>query len=391
MIFDNGPRTFHAKTLYGLEPVLAEELKKLGATDIEPHNRAVSFTGDQRMLYRANLWLRTATRILVPIFGARAWNEDSLYAAAQKLDWSQYFSLDETFAVHTTLNTDKFDHSLYVSLKVKDAIVDQFRDKFGRRPNVDKDKPDISIQVHISADQVTFLLDSSAISLHKRGYKAAIYKAPLSECLAAGMIMLTGWDGTEPLYDPMCGSGTILTEAALIAKNIAPGLYRESFGFMTWNDFDPLLWEEVVDEAHAAQVKTDAVIYGSDVSMVALDETDQNIAKAQLGDIIKLKQVAFEQGSAPPEVGMILTNPPYGERIEKDDMIEFYQEIGNTLKRDYAGWTAWIFSGNLQALKFVGLKPSRKIPLFNGPIECRLNRFDLYRGSKKASKQEDND
>lgn len=376
--------TYIAKTLFGLEQVLADELTALGATGIEPHNRAVSFMGDKAMLYKANLWLRTATRILAPIHTATAFNEDSLYKAALQVDWGQYLSLDQTFAIHASINSKLFNHTLYVSQKVKDAIADQFRRRHGQRPNVDTDNPNVTIQVHVYNDQVTFFLDSSGESLHKRGYKVSIYKAPLSECLAAGMILLSGWDAKQPLYDPMCGSGTLLTEAALIARNIAPGLYRADFGFTHWPDFDKALFTRIQKEARAAERENPVRIFGSDVSMQALAEAKDNLDSAELEDAVELKQVAFEQGAAPAESGMIITNPPYGDRIEKDDIVAFYKTIGDTLKQRYNGWQAWILSGNLEALKFVGLRPSRKIPLFNGPLECRFNRFDLYAGSKKG-------
>lgn len=373
-----------AKTLFGLEQMLAEELRNIGAADIEPHNRAVSFSGDKAMLYKANLWLRTATRILAPIYTATAHNEDSLYKAAMQVDWAKYLSLDQTFAIHSSINSTKFNHTLYVAQKVKDAIADQFRRTHGQRPNVNTDNPDVTIQVHIFNEQVTFFLDSSGESLHKRGYKVAIFKAPLSECLAAGMILLSGWDQKQPLYDPMCGSGTILTEAALIARNIAPGLYRDDFGFTHWPDFDRALFLQLQKEARAQERENDVKIYGSDVSMQALDETRQNLESAELEDAVSLKQVAFEQNpTAPAPSGMMIINPPYGDRIEKDDMVAFYKSIGDTLKKQYSGWQAWVLSANLEALKHVGLRPSRKIPLFNGPLECRFNRFDLYAGSKK--------
>jgi putative N6-adenine-specific DNA methylase len=374
-----------AKTLFGLEEVLAEELRNLGASDIEMHNRAVGFSGDKAMLYKANLWLRTATRILVPIHTTKAQNDEGLYKAALEVDWGHYLALDQTFAIHTSINSTLFNHTLFVSQKVKDAIADQFRRRHGERPNVNVDFPDVSIQVHIFNDQMTFFLDSSGESLHKRGYKVAIFKAPLSECLAAGMILLSGWDQKQPLYDPMCGSGTILTEAALIARNIAPGLYRDDFGFTHWPDFDKPLFLSIQKEARNAERPSDVQIFGSDVSMQALDETRQNLESAELEDAAVLKQVAFEQNpTAPAEGGMMIINPPYGDRIEKDDIIAFYKSIGDTLKRQYSGWQAWVLSANLDALKFVGLRPSRKIPLFNGPLECRFNRFDLYAGSKKG-------
>jgi putative N6-adenine-specific DNA methylase len=374
-----------AKTLFGLEEVLAEELRNIGASNIEPHNRAVGFSGDKAMLYKANLWLRTATRILAPIHTTTARNDEGLYKAALEVDWEQYLSLDQTFAIHSSINSTFFNHTLFVAQKVKDAIADQFRKRHGQRPSVNTDNPEVTIQVHIFNDQVSFFLDGSGESLHKRGYKVAIFKAPLSECLAAGMILLSGWDQKQPLYDPMCGSGTLLTEAALIARNIAPGLYRDDFGFTHWPDFDKPLFLQLQKEARAQERESDVQIFGSDVSMQALDETRQNLESAELEDAVSLKQVAFEQNpTAPAPSGMMIINPPYGDRIEKEDMVAFYKTIGDTLKQQYSGWQAWVLSANLEALKHVGLRPSRKIPLFNGPLECRFNRFDLYSGTKKG-------
>lgn len=374
-----------AKTLYGLEDVLAEELRNIGASNIEPHNRAVGFSGDKAMLYKANLWLRTATRILAPIHTTSARNDEGLYKAALEVDWEQYLSLDQAFAIHSSINSTLFNHTLFVAQKVKDAIADQFRKRHGQRPSVNTDNPEVTIQVHIFNNQVSFFLDSSGESLHKRGYKVAIFKAPLSECLAAGMILLSGWDQKQPLYDPMCGSGTLLTEAALIARNIAPGLYRDDFGFTHWPDFDKPLFLQLQKEARAQERENDVQIFGSDVSMQALHETRQNLESAELEDAVSLKQVAFEQNlTAPAPSGMMIINPPYGDRIEKEDMVAFYKTIGDTLKQQYSGWQAWVLSANLEALKHLGLRPSRKIPLFNGPLECRFNRFDLYSGSKKG-------
>lgn len=379
-------QTYLAKTLFGMEPILAEELRQIGATDIYEHNRAVNFTGDKEMLYKANLWLRTAIRILVPITVVTVRNEESLYQQAGTVDWSDYLGLDQTFAIHASTNSERFTHSLFVAQKTKDAVVDQFRKRFGRRPNVDTINPDVIIQVHIFEDQCTFLLDSSGDSLHKRGYKVANYRAPLSECLAAGMIKLSGWDGQTPLYDPMCGSATLLTEAALIARNVAPGLYRDDFCFMHWDDFDAELFTKLQKEALAAEVDSKVQIFGSDVSMRALDEAKQNIENAELEGAIELKQVNFEQSTAPAESGMIIMNPPYGERIEKEDLVAFYKTIGDTFKREYTGWTAWVLSGNMEVLKHLGLRPSRKIHLFNGQLECRFNKYEMYAGTKKIHK-----
>lgn len=371
-----------AQTLFGMEPIMAEELKQLGATDILPLNRAVSFNGDKALLYKANLWLRTAIRVLVPLYKTEVNDEKSLYRAAKKVDWQQYLDLKQTFAVHSAINSEYFSHSKFAALKVKDAIADQFRQRTGERPNVDTQDPDISIQVHIFKDQCTFSLDSSGTTLHKRGYKTSIYRAPLSECLAAGIILHTGWDKQTPLYDPMCGSGTLLTEAALIARNIAPGLYREGFGFQNWADFDKELWQQLLKEARMAEVDNPVAIIGTDVDGRALEAATANLESAELEDAVTLKQIAFEQSKPPAEEGIIICNPPYGERIEKADIIAFYQMMGDTLKQEYKGWDAWVFSGNLMALKRLGLRPSKKIPLYNGPLECKLHQYELFSGKR---------
>lgn len=379
-------QTYIAKTLFGLEPVLAEELRQLGATDVLEHNRAVNFKGDTELLYKANIWLRTAIRILVPLKVSTIKDESTLYKEAYNIRWFDYFNVDQTFAVHALTNTELFDNSMFVALKVKDAIADRFRKEFGRRPNVDREEPHAQIHVHVYQNQCTILIDSSGESLHRRGYKVGGFKAPLSEILAAGMVYLSGWDKQTPLYDPMCGSGTILTEAALIAHNIAPGLYREDFGFMHWPDFDLDLYRRLQKEAMAAEVENDVPIYGSDVSMRALQDAQDNLDNAELEDFVELKQINFEQSKAPAEAGMIIMNPPYGERIDKDDLIAFYKTIGDTFKQEYTGWTAWVLSGNIPVLKHLGLRPSRKIPLYNGQIECRFNKYEMYAGTKKIHK-----
>lgn len=384
---EQGTYELIAKTLYGLEPILAQELEALGAGDIQLQNRAVTFTGDKTLLYKANLWLRTAIRIMTPIASGKAHNEDELYRTTGQVDWQQYIQLNQTFVIHSTVYSDHFNHSLYVAQKVKDAIADQFREATGQRPSVDKQRADVTIHVHISDDEVSFLLDSSGAALYKRGYKLKIFEANLNECLAAGMILLSGWDGTTPLYDPMCGSGTLLTEAALIARNKAPGLYRSQFGFMHWPDYDAALFKQLQQQARDAEKDNPVLILGSDISSRALADARANISNARLEKAIKLKKVAFEQSSPPTEAGTIIVNPPYDERIEKDDIDLFYREMGSTLKRNYSGWEAWVLSGNLEAMKYFGLKPSRKIPLFNGSIECRFFKYELYRGSKKAAKQ----
>ena len=372
-----------AKTFYGLEDVLAEELRSIGAQNIKVLNRAVTFTGNQRLLYDANLSLRTALSILKPIAEFDARNEDQLYREIKKIDWANYFTVDETFIVDSTVNSTQFTHSHYVALKVKDAIVDQFRDRFNKRPSIDLDHPDLRINIHISENYCTVSLDSSGESLHRRGYRKAAIKAPLNEVLAAGMVILSGFKGQKNFIDPMCGSGTIVIEAAMIAYNIAPNMLRKDFGFMHWHDYDRKLWKEVKGDAIAKISTFDHKIIGSDMSASAIRIAQKNIQRAKLEDKIELIKSTFDNLNPPDGPGTIVMNPPYGERMQKEDIIAFYHGIGDQLKQKYPGYNAWILSSNIAALKRVGLKASNKKTLFNGPLECRYHEFVMYEGSKK--------
>lgn len=372
-----------ATTMFGLEEILMSELSALGATDIEKANRAVSFKADRRVLYNCNLWLRTALRILVPIHKFKATNEEELYNGVKQVAWSTYMEADDTLAVESAVNSPHFNHSQYVALKTKDAVVDQFRNRFGRRPNVDLNRPSIRIHVHIYHDQCTLSLDSSNDSLHRRGYRLEQNQAPLNEVLAAGMLKLAGWEGTTNFIDPMCGSGTIVTEAGLIAKNIAPGLFREYFGFMGWKDYDPDLWEELKEQSLAVQREFDYAIVGSDIDPEAVHIARANVTRAGLDEDVKIVRRAYEEQEPPKGGGLMVMNPPYGERLELDDIGFFYKMIGNILKQKYAGYDAWILSSNLAAIKLVGLRPSRKIQLYNGPLECRFHKFSVFDGSMK--------
>jgi len=378
-----------AKTLFGFEQILADELHELGVKDIEILTRAVKYSGDQALLYKSNLHLRTAIKILKPIASFNVNNTEMLYQKVQSIDWDEYFSTSQTFAIDGITSGEIFTHSQFVALKSKDAIVDQFRAKFGVRPSVDIENPDVRINVHIYDTTCTVSLDSSGKSLGKRGYKLHQVKAPLSEVLAAGIILLTGWDKKNNFIDAMCGSGTFPIEAALIARNIAPGSFR-SFTFENWNDFDPALWSKLKREAKRNITPFPGKIQAFDIDRHAIDTSRENAERAGVGSYITFENIDFFKSNPEIENGIVIMNPPYGERLEdRDDIIPLYQEIGNHLKQAYNGYDAWILSGNLDAIKFIGLKPSRKIPLFNGPIDCRLNKFELYRGSKKAAKQED--
>ena len=384
MLLEHSNKVFRlvAKTILGLEPVLAEELKALGAKNVEEQNRAVLFDGDKAMMYRANYHCRTAISILKPIAEFTAQNEEQLYNQIDRIDWSKYLSVDTTFAVSATTFGTIFTHSKYASLKVKDAIADQFRKRLGVRPNVDPKDPDVKIQIHIGQSKGTVLLDSSGDPLFKRGYKIKATEAPLNEVLAAGMIKLSGWNMDCDLIDPMCGSGTLLIEAAMMAYNVSPGTYRTKFGFETWNDFDAKLFNEIADETFG-EVNFEHQIIGSDIDPNAVEIAKENIAQALLTKKIALKQNDFFEVK-PERKGMVITNPPYGERLQLDDMKEFYQRIGDKLKLDFAGFSAWIIGSNVEVMKFIGLRPDRKIKLFNGPLECSFRKFSLYEGSKKV-------
>lgn len=371
------------KTLSGLEPLLAKELKDLGAETIEEGTRIVTCTGSKEVLYRINFESRTALRVLVPISSFQATDEKRFYQNIQQIDWSQYLQVDETLAIDAVTHSDFFRHSKYIALKTKDAIVDQFRDKFGKRPNVNVRQPDLRINVHISKDQCNISLDSSGDLLYKRGYRVDAVEAPLNEVLAAGMVLHAGWKGERPLVDPMCGSGTILIEAALIAGNIPPQHPDRKFGFQHWSDFDKQLWEKVKSRALDNVRPINVPILGYDKAFRAVKISHQNILAAQLSGKIEIERKAFEKMDPPPPPGVLIMNPPYDERLAVDDVKAFYQSIGDRLKQAYAGYEAWIISSNVGALKSVGLRASRRLTLFNGPLECKFMKFELYEGSRK--------
>lgn len=377
-----------AKTQLGLESVLAQELTDLGAQDVVELNRAVSFVGDLGFMYKANLNLRTAIRILRPIYKYVARTEDDLYERAKDLDWSKYINVDDTIAVNAAVNSDFFNHSHYVALKVKDAIVDYFRDLTkGKRPNVDTKNPDVRINIHISNDKVNISLDSSGDSLHKRGYRHVTNVAPISEVLAAGMILLSDWDRESDFLDPMCGSGTLLIEAAMIACNIPPSLHRKNFGFMNWSSFDEELWETIKTSSLNKVKDFKGKIIGCDRSFQSFRKAEANIKDAMLEDIIDVKRANFFREPLMFETtGTILFNPPYGERIEAD-VLELYGKIGDTFKKHYAGSTAWLITSDMEAVNSINLKHTRRIKLFNGQLECRFLKYQMYEGTKKLHKK----
>ncbi len=374
-----------ATTLYGLEPLLAAEIEKAGGQVTGVMNRAVSFSGDKALLYRANLALRTCSRILVPLRRFKVRDEKRLYETVRDIDWKEYIDPTGTLAVDSVVHSKHFTHSKYAALKVKDAIVDQFRDRCGKRPSVDRENPDLRINLHISNDECVISLDSSGAPLHARGYRREGGPASINEVLAAGMVMLSGYDGGCSFTDPMCGSGTIAIEAGLIAAGIPPGSLRKDFGFFRWKDFEPGLYRSVLGKLKADSAKKAAFpVTGSDISRSALRTAGNNIERAGLSGIVELRQGSVTDSDPPPAPGIMVSNPPYGKRMGASDINTLYKDIGDTLKQRYDGYEAWMISSNLEALKHVGLRPSKKIKLFNGPVECRFMRYSIYSGSRKA-------
>ncbi len=373
-----------AKTLFGFEELLAKELRNLGAMDIKIGVRNVSFIGDKGFMYKANLGLRTAVRILKPIRNFKVQNEDDLYQQLQTIKWDNYLNINGTFAVDSVANAENFTHSHYVSLKTKDAIADYFRNKFGKRPNVDLDHPDLKINIHIQKHDCTVSLDSSGESLHKRGYRSATNIAPINEVLAAGLILLSGYDGSQHFIDPMCGSGTILIEAAMIANQIPPNINRREFGFEKWDDFDEDLFDIIKNSLLKKARESSAEIIGYDKAPSAIRKAIDNIENAHLEDFITVRQENFFNTEKETEgKTIVLFNPPYGERLEINVPI-FYKEIGNTLKHGYPNTNAWLITSDFEnGLKNVGLRTSKKIKVFNGKLECRLVKYEMYEGSKK--------
>jgi len=382
------------KTLHGLENILATELEQLGAENVQPKVRAVICTGDNDLMYRANLYCRTAIKVLKPIHKFEVSDENSLYRGIQEIEWRRYMNVDDTLVVDGVLNSKLFNHSGFIALRTKDAIVDQFRDHFDIRPSVDKINPTLRINVHISDKTCTVSLDSSGEPLYKRGYKSERNLAPLNEVLAAGLVLLSGWNRESNFADPMCGSGTILIEAALIAYNIPPCILRKEYGFQKWNDFDENIWKKITEEAHKTleniKKETTFEICGSDISDKAFRIARENINNLNIGKKIRLATKAIGEFVPSKGGGVIVMNPPYGERMKKEDINEFYHAIGDRMKQQFAGYDVWILSSNIEALKNVGLHPTRKITLFNGDLECKFMKYSIYEGSKKIKKPEEN-
>ena len=376
-----------AKTFMGLEPVLAKELTQMGANDVVIGRRMVSFTGDKEMMYRANFQLHTAIRILKPIRHFKAKSADDVYEEIKKIDWTEYLGTEKTFTVDSVVFSEEFRHSKFVSYKVKDAIVDQFREKTGKRPNISVANPDIRLNMHIAEDKCTLSLDSSGESLHRRGYRQESVEAPLNEVLAAGMILLSGWQGDTDFIDPMCGSGTLLIEAALIARNMAPGLFRKEYAFEKWPDFDADLFDAIYND-ESLEREFNHKIYGYDIDIKAVNTARMNVKAAGLSDIISVEQQDFKEFTQPQNKSIMITNPPYGERISTPDLMGTYKMIGERLKHQFKGNDAWVLSYREECFDQIGLKPSIKIPLYNGSLECEFRKYQMFDGKLKDFRSE---
>lgn len=376
-----------AKTFFGFETILSDELLKLGAKKIEIGVRNVSFYGDLGFLYKSNLYLRSAIRILMPINSFQINDDKDLYSTVFNFNWEDFLSVDQTFIIESVLNTDFYSHSLFVSQRVKDGIVDRFRKLYNKRPNVDTENPDIKINIHINQNTCTISLDSSGKPLNQRGYRSQTNIAPINEVLAAGLVMLSNWDCDSDFLDPMCGSGTLLVEAAMYATNYPVNIKREDFSFKNWNNYDLDLFQmikiSVLNKVKPFKYK----IRGFDKAPSAILKCNQNVINSGFDNIIEVsKEDFFNTTKKNDEFLHLLFNPPYGERL-KIDIQSFYKEIGDTLKTSYPNSNAWFITSSIEALKYVGLRPSRKIKLFNGKLESRLAKYEIYSGSKKIHKQ----
>ncbi|NND35435.1 MAG: class I SAM-dependent RNA methyltransferase [Saprospiraceae bacterium] len=373
-------RRFLVKTLFGLESVLADEIRSLGGSQVEEHNRAVSTVGDMDLCYSLNYQCRTALAVLMPLHEGTVPDEQALYDLVKQVPWWEYFSLDKTFIIDVVSYADQFTNSHFLALKCKDAIVDQFREKYNRRPSISKGA-DIKINVFIKGDHCIISLDTSGDSLFKRGYRLQTGRAPINEVLAAGLIYLSGWDQKTPLVDPMCGSGTIIMEAALMSSRVAPQKGRDHFSFMHLNSFERDRWMQIREKAHDAELSNTPSLIGRDLDRHTLNLAKSNAANAMITSI-KWEKGDFFNYRPQSKNGVMIFNPPYDERMPLQDAITFYKQIGDVLKTHFTGWEAWIISSHLQAVKRVGLKPSRRIPLFNGPLECRFVHFEMYEGTR---------
>ncbi len=376
-----------AKTFMGLEPVLAQELTQMGANNVQIGRRMVSFTGDKEMMYRANFQLHTAIRILKPISHFKARSAEDVYESVKKIDWSKYILDGKTFSVDSVVYSEEFRNSRFVTYKVKDAIVDQFREATGNRPNISVSNPDIRLHIHIADEDATLCLDSSGESLHRRGYRQESVEAPLNEVLAAGMILMTGWKGDCDFIDPMCGSGTLLIEAALIARNISPGVFRKEFAFEKWPDFDQDLFDAIYND-DTQEREFVHHIYGYDVDMKAVNTARLNVRAAGLTKDITVDQADFKDFTKPENKSIIVTNPPYGERISTPNLLATYKMIGERFKHQFMGNDAWVLSYREECFDQIGLKPSIKIPVFNGSLECEFRKYTIFDGKMRDYRSE---
>jgi len=375
------------KTFKGLEEVLAKELIDLGANNVEIGIRMVSITGDKEMLYKANFCTRTAVKVLKPIKEFKANDADEVYEQVKQIDWSQYMDCNNTFLIDTVVFSEKFRHSKFVAYRTKDAIADYWREKEDSRPNVAITNPDLRINVHISENDVSVSLDSSGESLHQRGYKTATVPAPINEVLAAGMILLTGWDGECDLIDPFCGSGTILIEAALIALNIYPGVFRKEYAFEKWKDFDEDLFDRIYND-DSKERDFDHKIYGYDINRQAVQIAIDNVRNAGVKEAVSVEQRDFYEFEQPLDKAIIITNPPYGERITTDDIFDLYDTIGKNLKQRFAGNDAWIITYHEELFDKIGFRPSTRYALFNGALECEFRKYQIFDGKLKDRREE---
>lgn len=368
-----------AKTFQGLEEILAQELIELGADNVQIGRRMVSFTGDKEMMYRANFCLRTAVRILKPIRHFRAADADAVYEAVKSIEWDQYLSLDTTFSVDSVVYSTEFRHSKFVAYKVKDAIADYFREKTGQRPNIKLTNPDIKLNIHIAETDCTLSLDSSGESLHQRGYRVATVEAPINEVLAAAIVRMSGWDYQSDLIDPFCGSGTILVEAALMARNIYPGIFRKEFGFEKWKDFDADMLQRIFDD-DSAEREFHHRIYGYDLNLRAVEAATANAKAAGVADCVEVAQRDVRKFAQPAMPAVMVTNPPYGERLASADVLSLYRTLGERLKHQFVGGEAWVICSREECFEQMGLKPSLKTPLYNGSLDCELRKYQIFDG-----------
>ena len=378
-----------AKTYFGLEDILAKELTELGANEIETERRAVRFKGDKALLYKANLCLRSAIRILVPIAQFKATDADEVYEKAKKINWEEYIGIKQSFIINETVNSENFRHSKFVAYRLKDAIADYFTELYDKRPSVSITSPDIYIDIHISHNECTISLDSSGVSLHKRGYRSSQIEAPISEAQAAGMLLMAGWDGSKDFIDPMCGSGTFLIEAALIALNIPPCIYRTQFAFEKWHDFDKELFDDLYNDDSEEREFTHKII-GYDVNPNTVKIAQENIKAAGLSKYIEVQCRDIANFEEVTEPSLIVTNPPYGERLKPEDLRDLYREIGRALKHKFVNGEAWVISSHVENLAAIGLKPSQRVELKNGALDCEFWKFEIFSGTHKDFKAEGN-